>query len=740
LAYQSTGVIYGDIGTSRLYVYSSTFSSNPSYEDLVGALSLIIWSVTLIVTIKYVLIVLCADDEGEGGTFAMYSLMARYSKITTQDPKTQNMIKMERYKSTEMRPTNKNVRGFLERTRFSRALLKALAVFGVSLILADGILTPAQSVLGAIQGLTVVKPDISIGTVVGVSCAILVLLFLIQPLGIAKIGSTFAPVVIIWLVFNLSFGIYNLVNYDWTVLKAFSPYFAGNFLVRNKTQGWIQLGGILLAFTATRSQIAGVEALFADLGAFSKRAIQISWLCLAYPCLLLAYIGQAAYISRFPAAYSNPFFNTVPPGMFYPSLVISILAAIVASQAIITSTFQLLSQVMSMSYFPQIKKIYTSGRFHGQVYIPIANWLLMIGTVVVTAVYNNTTRLGHAYGVCVILVTFITTNMVALVAIVVWRLNWMLVMAVWLPFALLDGLFLTSAVTKLPDGAWFTLFLAVILASNFILWRFGKEQQWKAERENRPRLSNLVVKGSDGKARLASVFGGGKLTTIKGLGIFFDKGGDMVPTVYEEFLRKFEAQQEVHVFLHLRALSKPHVSDEDRYTVSRTSLPNCYRLTIRHGYNDRVISADLGKIVYHELRRAIIHIQDLSTFSSAVPSSGQPSQTASIAESTAVTSSISTSQRVSTIPESTVVDDRSTALPNDSAPDKRIAALDAAYQQQVVYIVGKEQLRLLVSKNSIFKRIVLATFIWLRENTRAKISQMEVPVEKLVEVGFVKEI
>jgi len=170
-------------------------------------------------------------------------------------------------------------------------------------------------------------------------------------------------------------------------------------MVRNKTTGWIQLGGILLAFTGWCSPFhsnnrnsnmsAGVEALFADLGAFSKRAIQISWLYLVYPCLLLGYIGQAAYISHDPSAYTNPFFNTVPPGMFYPSLVISILAAIVASQAIITSTFQLLSQVMNMSYFPQIKMVYTSDIFHGQVYIPMANWLLMIGTVIVTAVYNN---------------------------------------------------------------------------------------------------------------------------------------------------------------------------------------------------------------------------------------------------------------------------------------------------------------------------------------------------------------
>ena len=206
-------------------------------------------------------------------------------------------------------------------------------IFDRSVSATDGILTPAQSVLGAIQGLKVVDESITTAMIIGVSCAILILLFLIQPFGISKIGSAFAPIVIIWLTFNFCFGIYNLVKFDYSVLKAFSPYFAGAFFVNNKTSGWKSLGGILLAFT-------GVEALFADLGAFSREAIQLSWLCFTYPCLLLAYIGQAAYISQHNGSYSNPFFNSVPPGMFYPSLVVAILAAIVASQTMITATFQ----------------------------------------------------------------------------------------------------------------------------------------------------------------------------------------------------------------------------------------------------------------------------------------------------------------------------------------------------------------------------------------------------------------
>ena len=240
---------------------------------------------------------------------------------------------MKRYHSGDLESAGRHLRHGIEKSKFVRALLKTIGVLAVSMVMSDGVLTPAQSVLGAVQGIEVVDPGITKGTVIGVTDAILVILFLAQPLGITKITFLFAPVIIIWLGFNAAFGIYNLVHFDWTVLKAFNPGYGFEYLIRHGEEGWRSLGGILLAFT-------GVEALFADLGAFSRKAIQLSWLCYTFPCLLLAYIGQAAYISRHPAAYSNPFFNSAPPGTIYPALIIAILAAVVASQAIITATFQ----------------------------------------------------------------------------------------------------------------------------------------------------------------------------------------------------------------------------------------------------------------------------------------------------------------------------------------------------------------------------------------------------------------
>jgi KUP system potassium uptake protein len=253
--------------------------------------------------------------------------------ITKRDPREASLIEMQRYLSVDLESAGRRIRHGLEGSAVAKAILKIIGVLAVSMVMSDGILTPAQSVLGAVQGLEVVVPSITKSTIIGVTAGILILLFLIQPFGTTKIASTFAPIVMLWLAFNAVFGIYNLVKFDDSVLKAFNPGYAFEYLIRNKTDGWRSLGGVLLAFT-------GVEALFADLGAFSKNAIQISWLCYTFPCLLLAYIGQAAYISVHPDAYSNPFFNSVPHGTLYPSLIIAILAAIVASQAIITATFQ----------------------------------------------------------------------------------------------------------------------------------------------------------------------------------------------------------------------------------------------------------------------------------------------------------------------------------------------------------------------------------------------------------------
>ncbi|KAH9888298.1 potassium transporter-domain-containing protein [Xylariomycetidae sp. FL2044] len=757
LAYQSIGAIYGDIGTSPLYVYSSTFTDLPNYNDILQVLSVIIWSLTIMVTLKYVLVVLHADNQGEGGTFSCYSLLTRYANITERDPREQILVKMERHQTQDMRPGARQFRSTIENSLFFRGLLKVIGVLAVSMVIADGVLTPAQSVLGAVQGLSVVSDNITSSVVVGTSCAILVVLFAIQPLGTTKLATGFAPIVILWLAFNAAFGIYNLVMFDHSVLKAFSPYFAIRFFVEKKTHAWRMLGGILLAFT-------GVEALFADLGAFSMRAIQISWLSYCYPCLLLAYIGQAAFISVHPAAYTNPFYNCVPPGMLYPSLVVAILAAIVASQAMITAVFQLISQLMKLSYCPQVKVVHTSRTFHGQLYVPFVNWILLCGTILVTCVYSNTTRLGNAYGVCVMFVTFFDTCLVTLASLLVWRLSPLIVFFPWLFFATVDGLYLSSALTKVPDGAWFTITIAGILTMIFLLWRFGKENQWRAESEDSFYPRHLVEKDDDGKLLLAPRLGGGSISRIRGLGIYFDKTGVFAPMVFTQFISKFGALPDAMVFFHLHPVEEPTVAAEDRYAISRQgAIPGCYRLVIRHGFMDEVITPDLAALIYEQVRKFIIRQakgdllppEEVETGNTATSTgldqgpgpSGSVSSTLKISgnnhdNSNSNSNGDSTDTEKETHQTGSGGHHRPPTIPAELRDDlarAEIARLDRAFASKVMYVVGKEQMKIRMG-TSIFRRVLLTTFLWLRDNTRAKVANLRLSMDRVVEVGFVKDI
>jgi KUP system potassium uptake protein len=332
--------------------------------------------------------------------------------------------------------------------------------------------------------------------------------------------------------------------------------------------------------------------------------------------------------------------------------------------------------------------------------------------------------------VCVMFVTFFDTCMVSLAALIVWRVNPIFVFFPWLTIACLDGLYLSSALTKVPDGAWFTLTLSSVLAALFILWRFGKEQQWQAEAEDRFPTSHLVAMSKDGKLQLKPKYGGETLSTIKGLGIFFDKGGETTPAIFTE----------VMVFFHLRPVEAPSVPPEDRYRVSRLAIPNCYRLVVRHGYSDEVISPNLAALVCEQVRNFIV-------LSAAAPA---PAHGPAIVTLTPDEPEESTTTALPTEDSGSTSNRSKERLPSekDTANDPQsksesilrdLKMLQEAHDYRVLYIIGKEEMRVRAG-TGLVRKTLLYTFLWLRDNTRTKIANLRVPTEKVIEVGFVKDV
>jgi KUP system potassium uptake protein len=362
----------------------------------------------------------------------------------------------------------------------------------------------------------------------------------------------------------------------------------------------------------------------------------------------------------------------------------------------------------------------------------------------------------------VIFVTFFDTCFVTLVALIVWRIPPYYVFLPWLFFATHDGLYLTSALNKVPDGAWFTLTLAAILASIFLLWRFGKENQWRAEAEDRFRPNQLIKKEADEKLSLTTRWGGGSVTPIRGFGVYFDKTGVLTPTVFTQFVTKFGAVPQIMIFFHLHPVETPTVPAGERYVISRLgAIPGCYRLVVRHGFMDEVITPDLAALIYEQIRKFIIQqagtlggYEDQSTSSPEARSTGSDlegtetdSQPRAREGASGSASQESGNETSSENNPSEVVNEKGKQRGNvtraaelaDTRVRQELARIDRAFATKVMYVVGKEQMKIKIGA-SLFRRLVLGTFLFIRDNTRAKIANLRLATDRVVEIGFVKEI
>lgn len=576
LAYQSFGVVYGDLSISPIYVYKSTFSGKLRIDetDIFGVLSLVFWTLTLIPLCKYIIFVLGADDNGEGGTFALYSLMCRKSKMGLLGTPQVAHEHLSAYKLESPGKETRSsllVKNFFEKHQTSQIALLLFVLLGTSLVIGDGVLTPALSVLSAVSGLRIKVPKLHENYTVFVSCVVLVGLFALQHYGTHRVGFLFAPILIAWLGCISGIGFYNIFKWNSRVVHALSPYYAYNFFKKAGKDGWSSLGGVVLCIT-------GAEAMFADLGHFSKLSIRVAFTAVVYPCLVVAYMGEAAYLSKHREDLRSSFYKAIPESVFWPVFIIATLATAVGSQAIISATFSIISQCRALGCFPCVKIIHTSSHVHGQIYIPEVNWLLMLLCLAVTIGFRDTDMIGNAYGLAVIIVMFVTTCLMCLIIVTVWKRSIFFMLLFVITFGSLELLYFSACLFKVPHGGWFPLIFSLIVLLVMSTWHYGTAKKQAFEIQNKVCASRILSFGPS--------LG---LVRVPGIVLVYSNIMTGVPPMFAHFVTNFPAIHRILIFVSLETLTVPKVPVDERFLIGRIGPPEYrfFRCIVRYGYRDR---------------------------------------------------------------------------------------------------------------------------------------------------------
>jgi KUP system potassium uptake protein len=529
------GVVYGDIGTSPLYTMKEVFNGphavavNP--DNLLGILSLIFWALTITVSLKYVMFITRADNRGEGGIMALTSLALR-------------------------------TQGAGPRMLW---LMSGLGIFGAGRFYGDAVITPAMSVLSAVEGLEVATPMFK-PYVVPITVLVLCGLFLFQPRGTASVGALFGPVMLFWFGTLGALGVWNILKHP-DVLAAINPWYAAHFFLENRTHAWLALGAVVLAIT-------GGEALYADMGHFGRRSIKWAWLGYVFPCLYLNYLGQGALILDNPAAVKNPFFMLVPDGLLYPMVVLATAAAVIASQAVISGAFSLTSQAMQLGYCPRIQVKFTSEREKGQIYVPNINWLLLLAVIILVLGFKSSSNLASAYGIAVTLTMMIDTLLAFIVVRALWKWNWLQAGLFLALFIVVDFAFFSANLVKVMDGGWFPLLLGLGIFTLFATWKRGRALLYERLKEDSMPLD----------AFLSSLSYGGP-HRVAGTGIFMTTRPDGVPRAMLHNMLHNKVLHERVVLLNVSMQDIPHVDEAERILVEPLS-DGFYRVMLRYGFKD----------------------------------------------------------------------------------------------------------------------------------------------------------
>jgi KUP system potassium uptake protein len=536
LTLAALGIVYGDIGTSPLYAIKEVFGSahHPvpiTPDNVLGVLSLFLWSLLIVVTLKYVSFIMRANNKGEGGVIALLTLA-----LHNGDPASRR-----------------------------QRLLIALGLFGAALFYGDGVITPAISVLSAVEGLEIITPAFN-PYILPITLGILIGLFFFQRRGTASVGALFGPIMVLWFAVLAAFGALAIVEHP-AVLAAVNPVYGFHFLIGNSTLGFFALGAVVLCIT-------GAEALYADMGHFGARPIRYAWLGYVLPALLINYFGQGALLLADPTSVENPFYLLAPDWARYPLVILATVATIIASQAVISGAFSITQQAIQLGYTPRLEIQHTSDREIGQIYLPAINWLLLIAIIGLVVGFGSSSNLAAAYGIAVTGTMLITNLLAIAVAVRLWSWSpWRAVLGA-LPFIAIDlGFFLANSV-KIPDGGWFPLAFGLAVFILLTTWKRGRELLHK----------RLAADALQLKPFIADIAGSG-IERVPGTAIFLTQNPDAVPHALLHSLKHFKTLHEQVVILSVSVFDVPYVPDIDRVEV-RKLAGNFAQVVVQYGYKD----------------------------------------------------------------------------------------------------------------------------------------------------------
>jgi len=527
------GVVFGDIGTSPLYTFSEAFSDQHGMPvttfNVLGILSLVLWSLLIVVALKYITFIMRADNKGEGGIMAMMALAQR---ATRQYPRT-------------------------------RKLVILAAVLGAALFFGDGVITPSITVLSAVEGLEVAAPELS-HWVVWVAVIVLVTLFLIQKRGTGGVGSVFGPVMCVWFVALGLIGLYNIVQHP-LVLRAINPWYGFNFFVHHGAGGFLVLGAVVLCVT-------GAEALYADMGHFGRRPITVAWYGFVMPGLVLNYFGQGALLVHDPSAASNPFYLAVPPWGLYPMIALATAAAVIASQAVIAGSFSIMRQAIQLGFLPRMPVVHTSNEEVGQIYLPWVNRLLMILVVLVVIGFGSSNALAGAYAIAVTGTMAIDTTLFLILAWRMWKWNPVAIVGLGLFFLAIDLSFFGANTLKVEDGGWFPLVLGLAVFTILTTWRRGRDLVLRQLKHGGLALAPFISNIAEHPP-----------TRVEGTAIFLVSDPDAVPHALLHNLKHNKVLHKRNVILTVETLETPHADPGERLELSDLGH-DFHRLTLRFGF------------------------------------------------------------------------------------------------------------------------------------------------------------